>query len=386
MIAYNKTWLQNLFIQEELDHSFDDKNISKGELENSKKLFPVGFYSPNFFVRIGLFLLTVVIVSMTMGLFALLSLDSIDKSIKGLLLFLSLACYGMLEFFVRSKNHFRSGIDDALMWLSAFGIVLSINLLYDDNFNVPMLFNSVLIFIISTFLWLRFLDTLMSVVSFCSLLAVVFFSCNKLGSVVVYLLPFLVAAICTATYFYIKKLKQKNSLTLYFHNFVSIEIVSLVLCYAALNFFIVSQLQGFLFGENNDPANKIKLAWLFWATTILIPPFYIFVGIKKRDSVILRIGLVLLGAIVFTIRYYKAVMPLENAMVFGGIILIAIAYFVTKYLSIPKNGITSKEIATQGKLQIESLIIAETFTNNTSSSTTEFGGGSGGGGGASGSY
>jgi len=129
---------------------------------------------------------------------------------------------------------------------------------------------------------------------------------------------------------------------------------------------------------------------LFWFLTFIIPCFYVLWGLQKKDVLLLRVGLLLVAAIVFTIRFYYTVLPIEVVMTLIGLILIGIAYAVTQYLKEPKYGFTfaaSTDKYLFDKINVEAIVIAETFTavqpidNNTS-----FGGGSFGGGGASGDF
>ena len=116
-------------------------------------------------------------------------------------------------------------------------------------------------------------------------------------------------------------------------------------------------------------------------------------GIQKKDAVLIRMGLILIAAIVFTVRYYYHFFPTETAMMIGGLIMIAIAYTLIKYLKVPKHGFIDEEqndSTSIARKQIESLIIAETFgqtkIETQTGNNTEFGGGSGGGGGAGGDF
>jgi hypothetical protein len=106
--------------------------------------------------------------------------------------------------------------------------------------------------------------------------------------------------------------------------------------------------------------------------------------------VLLRVGVILLAAIVFTVPYYHAVLPLEIAMTVGGLILMGIAYALIQYLQQPKNGFTYEAIADKhllDKMNIEAIVIAETFTAvQPADNHTGFGGGSFGGGGSSGYF
>ena len=96
----------------------------------------------------------------------------------------------------------------------------------------------------------------------------------------------------------------------------------------------------------------------------------------------------MIAAIVFTVRYYHHVAPLEVAMSIGGTIMILLAYIVTQYLTPPKHGFTHAEPNYQklkGLLNLESLIVTETFNQATPVEPEkgfDFGGGSAGGAGS----
>ena len=104
----------------------------------------------------------------------------------------------------------------------------------------------------------------------------------------------------------------------------------------------------------------------------------------------LRTGMLLTVATVFTVRYYYSVAPVEQVMTFGGIFLIISAYLIIKYLNTPKFGVTDQEPAVEpsvNSLQLEALVVTETFQQSPPAQEGfKFGGGSSGGGGASGEY
>ena len=94
--------------------------------------------------------------------------------------------------------------------------------------------------------------------------------------------------------------------------------------------------------------------------------------------------LLLMAAIIFTVRYYYFVASIEVIMTAGGIVLMLVSYGLPRYLNSPKCGFTNVEIASadvKGKLQIESILQAQTLTRQPASSDgANFGGGSFGGG------
>ena len=382
MIACNKTSLHNERIQEQSTTAFENNFISKEELQNIQLKYPVQFYMPNIFIRIGLFILTLIILSFSFSLFSLLFMSSLDSAWKGLMLFFAILTYTALEFMVQTKHHYKSGVDDALLWNFAGLLFASISLILDAG----ALTNSVLVFLISLYCSIRFADRIMSVVAFLSLLGMLFFLFTDHLGISKAIIPFVLMAASAAVYFLIKNLEKKESLKNYEHCFTIISIVSLLSFYAAGNYYVVREVNNAMFHLTND--GSLPFGWMFWILTVLIPFLYIVRGIQKKDALFLRVGLLLIAAMIFTIRYYHSVMPHEVAMTIAGSILLILSYGLISNLKQPKFGFTYAELNKENKmekLQIESLIIAETFGQQTKpTETTKFGSGSFGGGGAGG--
>jgi hypothetical protein len=387
MIAYNKVWLDNLDIHHQLDDAYAQHCLDKEEMEQCKKNHPIGFYTPHFFIRLGLFLLTLIITAFSFGLLSLPFFSSMEEKTFALLaVFFGLTAYGALEFMVK-KNHFRSGVDDALLWISAAFITGGLN----AAINISSLGNAILVFGIAFYLTLRFVDALMSAIACIALLAIFFFSYIKAGDIAKATTPFLIMASTAVIYIFISKRKQLEKYRHYSSCLILAEITVLVCFYLAGNYYIVRETSNSMFNLHLKEGEGIPFGWIFWILTVLIPLLYIIRGIQKKDAVLLRTGLILIAAAVFTIRYYYYLMPIEIAMTIGGIVMIGIAYALIQYLRQPKHGFTYKEPPTQDfmdKLQVESLLISEIANSQQQPLTgpTRFGGGSGGGGGAGGAF
>jgi hypothetical protein len=364
--------------------AFENNFISKEEAENIKLKFPVAFYTPNIFIRIGLFILTGIVVSFSFSLFSMPFMGSFENAWKGLMLFFAILTYAALEFMIQKNKHYKSGVDDALMWYFAVMLFASISLIIDAG----ALTNCILAFIISFYCLLRFADRIMSAVTFFSFLGILFFVFSDHLGISKAIIPFVLMAASAAIYFLIKALERKEQLKNYASCFTIISIVSLFSFYAAGNYYVVREVNNEMFHLTND--GSLPFGWLFWIFTILIPIVYIVRGIQKKDVLFLRIGLVLIAAMVLTIRYYHSIVPVEVAMTIGGSILLLLSYALIKFLKQPKFGFTYAELNKENnfeKLQIESLVIAETLSQQTTATeTTKFGGGSFGGGGAGGEF
>ena len=386
MIAYNKTWLHNLFVQEQIITAFDAGSIDADEMNNIKAVHPVGFYTPNIFIRIGLFLLTLVIAIFSFGLLSLFLMDAIERSIGGLTIFFGLVAYAALEFMVKTKHHYQSGVDDALLWMSAGMIFGGISYAFDAT-PLAMCFIG---FFIAVFYTIRFADRLMALASFLCLAGILFFTCTEMGGIAKAIVPFVIMAEAALTYFIIKGLKNNSTLFSYFSCLMVVEIAALLCFYAAGNYYVVRELSNLMFDLNLPDGASIPFGKMFWLFTTVTPLIYIGFGLGRKDKVLIRCGLLLVAIMVFTIRYYYHVAAIETVMTLGGMALILISYALIRYLKKPKYGFTYLELQpekTTAPIQLESLVIAETFSAPQAvESGTQFGGGSFGGGGADGSY
>ena len=384
MIAYNKTSLHNDRILEQSTTAFENNFISKEELLAIKHKYPVQFYTPNIFIRIGLFILTLIILSFSFSLFSLLFMSSLENAWKGLMLFFAMLTYAALEFMVQTKHHYQSGVDDALLWNFSGLLFAGISLILDAG----ALTNCVLAFLISFYCSIRFIDRIMTVVAFLSLLGILFFAFTDHLGISKAIIPFVLMAASAAVYFLIKALEKKESLKNYELCFTIIRIASLLSFYAAGNYYVVREVNNAMFHLTSD--GSLPFGWLFWILTFLIPILYIARGIQKKDALFLRVGLLLVAAMIFTIRYYYHKVPNELFISITGFILMIVSYTLIKYLKQPMYGFTYAELNKQNefeKLQMESLIIAETLgQQSTPVETTKFGGGSFGGGGAGGEF
>ena len=390
MIAYNKTWLNNLLIRADVASALDQNFITETDKINIESEYPVGFYSPNYFTRVGLFILTFIIVSLTVGLIAISNTDS-QNNVGLLFIFLSIVTYIVLELIIRHKNHYKSGVDDALIWLTGIGFITGINLLMEQTFIVDVF----IVFLMALYFFFRFAKALMAVIVTICFLQLAFLLSIKMGSFFIATFHFLLLILSIGIYFSVKRCLIVDRFKYYKEGIQLIEITALICIYLVVNYYAVTERKIEQLNHYFDTLNNSKFTWLYWLFTIIIPLFYIFKGIQKKDRILLIIGMLLVPATIFTIRFYHAIIPVEIALTIGGILLIAMAYALIKYLHQPKNGFTYEVIAkenAQDKFNVEGLIIAESFNGiqnigePAADDSRAFGGGSFGGGGASGEF
>ena len=384
MIAYNKQFLDNSYIQEQTAAAFNKKFISADEYAKIQSTHPVGFYTPNLFIRIGLFLLTVIIACFSVGLMALITSAGQDM-FTAVCIFSGLVSYIVLEFMVHGKNHFRSGVDDALIWLTLILIPTGIN--FAAN-NISASTNSFIIFLLAVWFCLRFADRIMALIAYGAWLSFLYYRILELVPSAKSLVPFILMVVSAAIYFGVTALYSREKCRHYRSCLTIMRIASLLGFYLAGNRYIVENLP--YSGLARLALPTLSWNWLSWVLTIVIPPLYGYYGLRKKDPVFIWLGLALSAVTVVTIRYYYHFMAVEWAMTIAGLLLIGVAYALLRFLRTPRHGFIATEAESDKPpgetLAIESLALAETVAPAPATTGLKFGGGTSGGGGAGGQY
>ena len=385
MIAYNRVWLNNLYIRDQADEALREACIEKQEWESIHLSYPVEFYRPNTIIRMGLFLLTTIILFFSFGLFVLFFSSSLESAIGALAIFFGIVSLGILEYLVKEKKLYRSGVDDALLWLAAIAIFGGASF----SLNAGGLVNCILVFIIALYGALRFADILMSIAVYLALLGTLFFLTMKMGSAAKLILPFLAMALSAFMYKIAGKLRRSGKTIPYAGCLQAVSITALISFYASGNYYVVRELSDLLLEGSARGGQSVFTLWFFWSFTILVPFLYVAAGIFKKDLVLLRVGLLLVAAMVITIRQFYHLAPLEMMMTMAGAAMMLVAFVASRYLRTPKKGfanLTPLAGDKQDQLSARSILVAETLNASNTTESSRFGGGSFGGGGATGDF
>jgi hypothetical protein len=308
-----------------------------------------------------------------------------EKGIGITLIFFGVVSVAALEFFIYDRKVYRSGLDDALLWIASGLVLIGINLCA-GHINTSM--ESLIVFLLAMAGVLRYADHLMALVAYGACLSIIFHIAIDLGPAARAFLPFLLMAVSVVLYLLFTRLSAEQRLRNYRSCLLLLRMATLLSFYLAGNYYIVRELNAYISGSTGP----VTLGWLWWLLTAIVPVIYLIRGIQKKDVIFLWAGLALIAAAIFTVRYYYHVLPAELAMIIGGCVLIGSAYGLIRYLRSPKYGLTS--IASNDphlleKLHIEALVLAETFQSvaaQPADTGVHFGGGSGGGGGATGEF
>lgn len=392
MIIYNTNWLKNLIIQDQLKKAHQSKDLKLAELLTVMEKYPVGFHTSNLFMRIGLFVVTSILTSFAFGFVSLVLSNTKLLESPAYYIFLGVCTYIALEVAVRVYHHYKSGVDDALLWTAGSLLIMAPYIYIDQKYNLSSLSSGLLISgmmtVLATYFTLRFADMLMALLAFCALIAFVFFAWYQYGFHPLSSMPFLIILLSATIYLLAGALSKKHWI---YKNCLSIiQLASLLTTYAAGNYFVVRELGSMMNNVVLSSDQGIPFGWFFWLWTFGIPLVYIAIGLRKKEVILLRSGLILVAAAAITFRSYYQILPIEVMLVLIGALLLGLSYGLMRYLKTPKHGFTAEELDDDqllDQLKVESLIVSGTFGDGAATPEgSRMGGGNFGGGGASGNF
>jgi hypothetical protein len=398
MQAYNIDTVKNSLLKKKAAFWHANKLISDQQFATILNHYSSTYKSSNVFVKIGLFIFICFIVLASLGIYSLLfssimynSDNNIGFWVFTCFLYAS-ACFIILEYFIKNKNIYNSGTDEALLYIGLIFLAVDIYLIVDEiSSDSPLLFLfTALPFI--TFAVIRYADRIATLaLSFC-VYTILFLVIMKFGDVAKLIMPFVMMLFSAVLYFQIKKVKTKTKLFYWKSCMEAVEFLSLIIFYMACNYYVIRESSIEFFNMDLQIGEDIPLAFIFYILTANVPLGYIYFGLKQKDKTLLWSGLVLLAASSLTFKYYFSLGHPEIALTAAGIVLIGVSYFAIKYFKTPKHGITFEEQIDEDsflKTNAEALIIVETLTQKNTPLTqngVDFGGGQSGGAGSGGSY
>lgn len=351
--------------------------------------YPVGYERPVLFLRIGLFGAALFGIGSLLGMIALMTEFKASPLFYGLVILVG--CLAGLEYVIKKSCHYRSGLDNALLYsaLLAWGSLVAYAL-RDAPFDS----------LTSPWLWLWLLPVLLAllaalrryadpVVAAAALVAALLLLANGLlqSSAGRLLLPFAVMAASGALLLALRRLPARADYFYYRPAGLVLRTLGLATLYLAGNYLVVREGNAALLGGGR-PSAEIPLAPLFWAFTAGIPLLYILLGLRRPDRLLLSLGLLALGFSIFTLRTYHHLLPPAVAAAIGGAVLLAGALAALRYLRQPRHGLTTAaDEDAEPHFKLETFVTAQTAHAPAAPEVGfQFGGGHSGGGGAGGQY
>lgn len=373
--AYNETWVENLHIQAQAAEWKAKNLLSEEQLEAVKEAFPEKFYRPGIFVKIGLFFFGVIACTFFVGFLSLFLYDGGSEIRFSMLSLICCVCFLFsLEFLIKTRNLFHSGVDNALLYAAVGAGIVPVFLVFE---NAPLWMYCLVGLAIVIPATLRYADLLGPVVIFGLLFTVLADLMMKfpLGKA---LLPFGVMILSAAIYFG----SRKNKALYYRECRQILELLSLVTFYLGGNYLVVRELNAVISGLNLSIAPQIAFAPLFYFFTFVIPVLYVWVGLKTANRVLFIVGLLAFAFSAYTYLHYFSPLTGSQEMVLAGVLMIVASVALMKYLHTPRHGISDEQDRKRRYANLEAIIAAHQLGATPDGQGLEFGGGEFGGGGA----
>lgn len=381
MQVYHKDLLENEAMISKAKLLYEQKFISKEQLNEVSSKLVLLDTNPNLLVRFGFFLLGCFLFVSIMGSISLIFIPLISSNHE-IIPFIFFGIGVLALEILAHKNYFKHGLDDAFVVCSQLTLYFGVGVVFDSSLAAYLV-----MFVFGALFCIRYINAISLFVSCTGLIAFVFLAITENSVIPKALLPFI--AFCIAAILYKIYLKLNTLVALYYYElaFKNLKIFSLILAYFSLNYMVVRELSESLLNVEVLPGEDIPLAFVFYATTFIIPAFYITYSLFKKDRIILFVGILTFTFSLFTIRYYHQLLPIEVALVLGGIALFLVTYLSIKRLQFRETGLTFKPDRDSDSSLLknaQALIVSAQVPNapNPNQSNMPFGGGGFSGGGA----
>jgi hypothetical protein len=395
MTAYDKTLLDNVYIDEEANRLKQSGFISQEQYKSIHSQLPRLKSQNNLFIRIGFFILGCMLYSSICGFISLLGLGIMDNSYLVFIYLFAIIGFGAKEYMSREMKYFGFGLDDAFILGAILALLIAVGLTFEQNYDPNYLAVVLVMAVASSISYLRYLNlslALLACIGITGSIAYLVFDYLIIGKAI---LPFFMMLFSGAGYFISKKKLQNLTSPYYCNGLKLAKGFCLILFYLAGNYYVVRELN-FSLSEDysyNSVSPEIPFALLFWAFTFIIPVVYVVFSLKNKDRIMLWIGFLALCFSFFTFRMYHHVLPPEVALTIGGLVLFAFTYFAIKKTKYKETGITFKAdrfTDPNAFANLQTLVTASQFglkpEVKAEDSPMEYGGGGFSGGGSSGEF
>lgn len=387
MIVYDKTSLENYFLIEQAEDLKFAGFITNEQNLNCKESLKGLKTQKNLFIRLGFFILGILMYSSSSGLITFFTFSLFDNNQEFILLVVTLLGLGGLEFLSREK-YYGYGLDDAFL----LGFLLMLGVFIGVSFEGNELLIALILSVAAIFTFFRYLHLSSALIACLSLTATVAYISFEIGSIGKSLLPFIMMLFASAIYF-ISKNSLNNLKKIYYYNGILLaNSFALLLFYLAGNYLVVRELSVILLEKTISKGQDIPFAIFFYAFTLVIPLLYIVFGLKSRNRIMLWIGFLAFVFSIYSIRHYYSFLNLETEITIGGILLFAFAYFAIKKLRGNEMGLSFKpnRFANSNALTNAEIVLTTAQfgikSQNLDESPMQFGDGDFSGGGSSGNF
>ena len=391
MKAYPDELLNTSLILEEVEPLLASQHPPDPILDQAVKLLKTRIYQPPFWIRVGLFIATWLGGLFCMSWFGLIFFGFLDhifsSEFSGLLMAViaAAAAFVVARHFIETKNHFCSGIDDALSLASLLCLGIAAFLLR-EILNLPPLswYSLLLASGVAACFSAYYLDRFIAFIA----LVLLLFGFYKLvlitplGMLILPIIYFLTGMIL----WFVNRGWQKKG-DLFYEPLVDfVEVCCLCLLVLSPQFVLVE----FAFHFLMNAVGPLPFGHIFKAFSLLIPVFMLVMGWKQKNRAMLWVGL--LG---FAFGFYSLATEVwywsaESCLLLIGGVLSSLGYGLHRLLK--NNQLPGFDLDAGAKAHFLQDVVSHVIQTTAATDRPEpkgepkFGGGDFGGAGATGDF
>lgn len=336
MIAFNKELTENTFLLDESKKLRKASFISGEQLSFIKTELPILKSQNNILIRIGFFILGCLLFSSISGVIILFTSSFLGSHYEVILFLYTFIGIIVSELLSKKKFH-NYGLDDAFILGFQGCFCGAIGVAFDSPLAAFIAMS-----IMGIIACVRYINTISILYCLVGVTATICYTVIVLKVIEKLFLPFILLATATGMYLVFTKLKKNAGIYFYFNAIQILQGFSLLLGYFSMNYLVVRQLSEKLMGFKITNEKDIPFAFLFYLFTFLMPILYTIFSLFTKNRIMLIIGFLTFAFSIYTIRHYCSIINIELALIYGGIALFVITYFVIHRIKNNERGITFK--------------------------------------------
>ena len=385
MIAINKELLKNTFFVCGAESLREGGFITSEQLRTVRQKYPTLKAQNNPLVRIGFFILGVLLYSSIVGAVSLFAMPVLESNYEIMIFIYAMIGLVGSEFFAK-KDYYGYGFDDAFIIGFQFMLALAVGVNSES-----ILAGFITLALTGIICCIRYVNTISALLALIGIAGVFATLILDLGIIQKFYLSFVMFFLALGTYIGYAKMSENPQAYYFKYALRMMQVFSLILGYLSVNYLVVRELSSELIGVVVQGNNDIPLAILFYILTFLIPLAFLVNSLKQKSREMLIIGILAFAFSVFSIKYYYSLMPIENALILAGILLFAVVSYCIRKLRHKESGITfmrDRNTDANSLLYAQAIIVNSQINVSVDAPESDmpFGGGGFSGGGAGGTY
>lgn len=329
--AYPKDLLDRYHIMDHWNKWKDHPSLQSAEFQTSIQETKNLLFMPPWWIRLGLFFACWLGGSMALGILVGIFFDTLFSYQLGAIIqsiVLGAICLMVNLHFIKTRHHFRSGLDDALIMMTlCFGLYCFY--MVRESLRLPSFqWYTLLAAAALTFYYARFfIDRFVALVALLLFLSGIYYMMALLGLKALFFLPFINGAIGFSITLFALKCRKKGNI--YLEEWLDWWLLlGMILMVISLQFAPYQM----MFSMLMPTVGEAPFSIIFQVAGVLIPGLLLFWGIRNKERAAFWVGFLGAGYGLFTIMWQVWLWPVYACLSILGLLMVVAGYFLFRKL------------------------------------------------------